>query len=114
MRRWEAMPPVPRVPHADALDPVDLHAAGCAVEHPSPEFSLEVGLHPQELEPQHLRVDRNRVIASTSSLRLVDELVGLAACSAMVRTACSRISRSRRAISADVSEAFRLAGRMLP
>ena len=44
--------------------------------HPRLELALEVGLHLQELEPEHLRVDRDRVIASTSSLRLVNELVG--------------------------------------
>ena len=33
--------------------------------------------HLEELEPEHLRVDRHRMIASTCSLRLVDELVGL-------------------------------------
>jgi hypothetical protein len=40
------------------------------------ELSLEVGLHVEELEPQYLRVDRDRMIASTGSLRFVDELVG--------------------------------------
>ena len=41
------------------------------------EFALEVGLHLEQLEPQHLRVDRDRIIASAGSLRLVDKLVGL-------------------------------------
>jgi hypothetical protein len=39
--------------------------------------SLEIALHPQQLKPEPLRVDGNRMIASTSSLRLVNELVGL-------------------------------------
>ena len=39
------------------------------------ELALEVGL--QELEPEHLRLDGDRMIASTGSLRFVDELVGL-------------------------------------
>jgi hypothetical protein len=41
------------------------------------ELALEVGLHLQELEPEHLGVDRDRVIASSGGLRFVDELVGL-------------------------------------
>jgi hypothetical protein len=43
-------------------------------------------------------VDRDRMIASTRSLRFVNEIVGLTACSATAWTACSRISRSRRAM----------------
>jgi len=31
----------------------------------------------EELEPEHLRVDRDRMRASSGSLRFVDELVGL-------------------------------------
>lgn len=41
------------------------------------KLAFEVGLHLEELKPQHLRVNRDRMIASTSSLRLVNELVGL-------------------------------------
>jgi hypothetical protein len=48
-----------------------------AVEDEVLELALEVGLYLKQLKPQHLGVDGNRVIASTSSLRLVDELVGL-------------------------------------
>ena len=48
-----------------------------AVEDKVLELALEVGLHPQELEAEHLRVDRDRMIPSTSSLRLVNKLVGL-------------------------------------
>jgi hypothetical protein len=69
-----------------------------AVQRPRLELALEVGVHPEELEPEHLRVEGDRMIASAGSLRLVDELIGLTACSATVRTVCSRISRSRRAI----------------
>jgi hypothetical protein len=54
-----------------------VEAALRAVRHPRLELALEVGLHLQELEPEHLRVDRNRMIASTGSLRFVDEIVGL-------------------------------------
>jgi hypothetical protein len=55
-----------------------------AVQRPRLELALEIRLHLQELEPQHLRVDRDRMIASTGSLRFIDELIGLAACSAIV------------------------------
>jgi hypothetical protein len=48
-----------------------------AVQRPRLELALEIGLHIQELEPEHLRVDRDRMIASTCRLRLIDELVGL-------------------------------------
>jgi len=40
------------------------------------KLALEVGLHLQELEPQHLRVHCDRMIAPTGSLRFVDEFVG--------------------------------------
>jgi hypothetical protein len=43
----------------------------------SSSSTLEVGLHLEQLEPEHLRVDGDRMIASTSSLRLVNELVRL-------------------------------------
>jgi hypothetical protein len=56
---------------------MNVEAASGAVEGEILELALEVGLHLQELEPEHLGVDGDRVIASTSSLRLVDELVGL-------------------------------------
>jgi hypothetical protein len=54
-----------------------VEAAFGAVEGEILKLALEVGLHLQELEPQHLRVDRDWVIPSIGSLRLVDELVGL-------------------------------------
>jgi hypothetical protein len=57
--------------------PMNVEAALGAVEGEVLELALEVGLHLQELEPEHLRVDRDRMIASTGSLRLVDELVRL-------------------------------------
>jgi hypothetical protein len=41
------------------------------------KLTLEVGIHLQKLEPQHLRVDPDRMIASTGSLRFVNELVRL-------------------------------------
>jgi hypothetical protein len=63
--------------HAEPADPMHVETTPGAVEGEILELALEVGLHLQELEPEHLRVDRDRVIASTSSLRLVDELVGL-------------------------------------
>jgi hypothetical protein len=48
-----------------------------AVQRPRLELAFEIGLHLHELEPEHLRVDRDRMIASTGSLRFVDEIVGL-------------------------------------
>ena len=48
-----------------------------AVQDERAEIALEVGLHFQELEPEHLRVDGHRMITSTRSLRLLHELVGL-------------------------------------
>jgi hypothetical protein len=45
--------------------------------NPRLELALEIGLHLQELEPEHLRVDGDRMISPTGSLRLVDEFVGL-------------------------------------
>ena len=62
-----------------------------------PEFTLEVGRHPEQLQPLHLRVEgseRSRPIAISSWT----ESSALAACSAIVWTARSRMSRSRRAI----------------
>jgi hypothetical protein len=56
------MPPVPRVGHADPLDPVDLHAAGLAVKHPSPEFRSRSVFTLKEFEPDLLRRDGDRVI----------------------------------------------------
>jgi hypothetical protein len=47
------------------------------VEREHLKLALEVGLHVQELEAEHLRVDGDRMIASTCSLRFVNELVGL-------------------------------------
>src|SRR5262245_40802154 len=60
VRRREAMPPMARVRHADALDPVDLGPARRAVQDELPELALEIALHVQELEPEHLRADDDR------------------------------------------------------
>ena len=62
---------------AEPRDPVHVEAALRAVEDEVLELAFEVGLHPQELEAEHLRVDGDRVIASTSSLRFVDEFIRL-------------------------------------
>lgn len=48
-----------------------------AVEREVLELPLEIGLHVQAFEPEHLRVDCDRVRAASGSGRLVDELVGL-------------------------------------
>ena len=49
-----------------------------AVEDKVGEFALEVGLHVEELEPEHPRVDRDRMgTVEAGGDCLVDELVGL-------------------------------------
>lgn len=62
---------------AETADAMNVEAALRAVEGEILELALEVGLHLKELESEHLRVDGDRVIASTGSLRFVDEIVGL-------------------------------------
>lgn len=52
---------------------MDFHAASGAVEDELAEFLLEVALHLQQLEPEHLRVDHDRVgAAKAGSERLVE------------------------------------------
>ena len=41
------------------------------------EFVVEVGLHLQQLEAEHLRVDGDRMIAPSGGDRFLDEIVGL-------------------------------------
>jgi hypothetical protein len=53
-------------------DPVNVETTLRAVQRPRLELALEVGVHPEELEPEHLRVEGDRMIASAGSLRLVD------------------------------------------
>lgn len=55
---------------------MDIETALRAVERPRLELALEIGLNLQELEPQHLRVDRDRMRASSGGGGLVHELVG--------------------------------------
>jgi hypothetical protein len=62
---------------AESRDPVYVEAAFGAVEGEVLELALEVGLHLQELQAEHLGVDGDSMISSTGSLRLVHELVGL-------------------------------------
>jgi hypothetical protein len=76
VRRGLPMSPVPGL-DSQSAHPMHVHAASRAVENEVLQFALEVGLHVQELEPKHLGVDGDRMIASTGSLRLVDELIGL-------------------------------------
>jgi hypothetical protein len=56
---------------------MNVEAAPGAVEGEILELPLEVGLHLEQLEPKHLRVDGDRVITSTRSFRFVDEIVAL-------------------------------------
>jgi hypothetical protein len=69
--------------------------AARAVEHQLPELSLEVGLHLQELEPQHLRVNRNRMGAVQAGVEcFVEDRARGRRLLLTARTARSRISRS--------------------
>jgi hypothetical protein len=57
-------------------DPVDRSSAGRAVEHELPEFPLEVGLHVQKLEPEHLGVQRDGMGVTESGVEcFTDESV---------------------------------------
>jgi hypothetical protein len=57
---------------------VNIQAALRAVEAEVIEFSFEVGLHVQELQPKHLGVGDERIGPAVPDLdRLVDETVGL-------------------------------------
>jgi hypothetical protein len=79
-------------------NPVHRLAAARAVEHQLPELSLEVGLHLQELEPQHLRVNRNRMGAVQAGVEcFVEDRARGRRLLLRTRTARSRISRSCRA-----------------
>ena len=62
---------------AEPRHPMHVEAALRAVQRPCLELALEVGLHLEELEPEHLRMDGDRMIASTGSLRFVNEVIGL-------------------------------------
>jgi hypothetical protein len=57
---------------------MNVEAALGAVEGEVLELALEIGLHVEELEPEHLRVGDERIGPTVPDLdRLVDELVGL-------------------------------------
>jgi hypothetical protein len=59
---------------AESGDPMHRPPTLGAVQDERPELPLEVGLHVQELEPKHLRVDRERMGAVKPGLeRLVDD-----------------------------------------
>ena len=78
MRRWESVPPVPRVSYADPLNSVHLLTPGVAVEDQVPEFPFQIDLHPEEFQPHLLCRDRDGVICGQTSLhRFVDDLVGV-------------------------------------
>jgi len=63
---WRGVPVGPMTGRdAEPRDPMHLEAALGAVQHPRLELALEIGLHLQQLEPEHLRVDSDRVIAAT-------------------------------------------------
>jgi hypothetical protein len=57
---------------------VHIETALRAVEGEVLELALEIGLHLQELEAEHLRVDHKRIGAAVTDFdRFVDEVVGL-------------------------------------
>jgi hypothetical protein len=67
-------------------------------EHQLPELSLKVGLHLQELEPQHLRVNRNKMEAVQARVEcFVEDRARGRRLLLKARTARSRIPRSCRA-----------------
>src|SRR5262245_58765147 len=71
-------------------------AAGGAVQDKLAQAAFEFGLGFQEFEPQHLGRDRDGVMAARpDSIASSMRSFVLAACSAMERTARSRMSRSR-------------------
>lgn len=62
----------------ETRDPVDRPAAVGAVEDEPAELPLEVGLHLDQLQPQHLGVDRQRVRPAKARVQcLIHERVGL-------------------------------------
>jgi hypothetical protein len=76
-----------------------------AVDHELSELPLEVGLHTKQLQPQHLRVDRDLMRAvEAGSDRLVDECVGLRCLLAYSFDGALWMSRSWRAMAAMVGE----------
>jgi hypothetical protein len=77
---------------AEARDPVNVEPALRAVEDEVLELSLEISLHLQELQAEHLGVDDQRIGPAVSDVdRLVDELLALAAC---MRRSVTRASPS--------------------
>jgi hypothetical protein len=94
VRRGLPMSPMARS-DAEAAHPMHVEAALGAVEGEVLELALEVGLHLQEFKAEHLRVDGDRMIASTGSLRLNDELV---LPSPPARQWCGRRARGSRVL----------------
>ena len=54
------MRPIPW-PRTETGDPMDVKAARRAMEDEPSELAFEIGLHVQQLEPQHLRLERDGV-----------------------------------------------------
>jgi hypothetical protein len=76
-----------------------IEAAFRAVEREVLEFALEVGLHLQEFQPQHLGVGDERIgPAMLNPDQVVDEVVGFRCLLGDGLSSCSRMSRSRRAM----------------
>lgn len=71
------MRPVP-CRSSEASNPVNRPPAISTVEDELAELSLEIGLHVEQLQAEHLRVDRERMrSAEAGGERLVDEAVSL-------------------------------------
>jgi hypothetical protein len=84
---------------AETAHPMHVEATLRAVEGEVLKLAFEVGLHLEQLETQQLGVDDERVGAAVPDFdRLVDELVRFGCLLGDLWTACSRISRSRRAM----------------
>jgi hypothetical protein len=77
VRRGLAVRPMARR-DAETADPMHIEAALRAVEAEVLELAFEVGLHLQELEPEHLGVGNERIGPAVPDVdRLVDERIGL-------------------------------------
>lgn len=85
--------------YPESRDPVNVEAAPRTVEDEVLELPIEVGLHVQQREPEHLGMGDERIGPAVADVdRLVDEGVGLRCLLCTTRTARSRMSRSCRAI----------------
>jgi hypothetical protein len=72
------MPPVARISHADALDPMNVLTARGAVQDELAQFSLQIGHHFQKFQPDLFGSDRDGAIRGQPCFhRFIDDGVGL-------------------------------------